>query len=576
MKKKRFISLGIVTVLLVIIVIAVSANIGFLTSDGFWGRIDDGYDGVRCDVVGVVAEDPGEFWGTGTKTTQNDTLIRNANVCTGTSYGDGTLSEWTGIDGAVYTNLGSHTITVDYNVCPYYGIFISEYIEGESGGIDAIEIYNNMGYDIVFEDWAFWIEIYESGNDFATGFIELTGTIEAGTTYVVARENITGVAEDLIASALSFSGDDAIVLARNFLEDNDGEQDGAEENHWSSGPTDASPNGTTNLIIGNEPIVQLQNSLDWNQVRYGDGVGGTGFAFQSGLAFRGTDNTEIYGDEVPFLVGKFCHINHPIYADNEFHFSPLTLDLYNMTCGDTSVPPYPPPRLTFMYPVFLDETPNSGDLEDCTYPSTAICADAVTFEQSDSRFRCYYQGDVFVSYTVSLLGFMHLDSETGTCETVEFDPEAADGIFISNEDATNCGCLFAMVTEAAPTAVELKSFEALTTDEGIELVWETASEINNLGFNLYRATSPYGKKTQINDELIESQSPGGTAGAIYSFMDSDMLGVEEFFYWLEDVEMDSAIRFSMYGPVVGISREKPNFSQIFIPLLTWPEITISQ
>lgn len=546
MKRKLLISLSIVLILTMAIVAVANADIGFFRTDGFWGRIDDGYDGVRFDVVGVVGTDPGDYWGTGDKTTRDDTLIRNATVCTHNSYGDATLSEWTGISPAVYTNLGSHTYGP--GACDYGGFFISEYIEGDGfGATDAIELYNNTYKPIDFSFMPFWIQIFESGSDIGNTPIPLTGIIPAHSTYVIASADIPGVTENLISASLSFSGDDAVVLIRNYIPDTDGEQDGATDNQWSSGPTDVNPNGTTNLNLDNEPIIQLLDYYDWNQVRYGEGAEGAGWAHQSGLAFRGITNDDaVYGDQAPFLVGKFCHVNNPIYASNQFLSSPLTLDLYNITCGPSAVAPFPPPLMTFVYPVNLDETTNSYP---CEYPTDEgnPCSDAVTFSQSDAKFTCHYPGDVINIYTVTIVGFMHLDSPDDTCEEMEFDQEEADGIFISNEGTSNCGCLFAMITEGNVTAVELISFEAESIETGVKLTWETATETDNLGFNLYRADSLTGERVQLNESLIPTNVPPGSPfGVVYEFVDETATGYQAYFYWLEDVDTEG--QTTLHGP----------------------------
>ena len=48
------------------------------------------------------------------------------------------------------------------------------------------------------------------------------------------------------------------------------------------------------------------------------------------------------------------------------------------------------------------------------------------------------------------------------------------------------------------TAVELAAFDAVPQDNGVMLTWETASEMDNLGFNIYRAQSQVGELIKIN------------------------------------------------------------------------------
>ena len=109
-----------------------------------------------------------------------------------------------------------------------------------------------------------------------------------------------------------------------------------------------------------------------------------------------------------------------------------------------------------------------------------------------------------------------------------------------------------------PTAVELVSFEAKARRKAIVVRWETASEIDNLGFNLYRGESPDGPWTQLNDNLIPSQvPPGSPIGAVYEFRDPGVLPGITYHYLLEDVDVYGAGTF--HGPVaatLGLPRNK--------------------
>jgi hypothetical protein len=99
-----------------------------------------------------------------------------------------------------------------------------------------------------------------------------------------------------------------------------------------------------------------------------------------------------------------------------------------------------------------------------------------------------------------------------------------------------------------PTAVELLSFAARPRDSAIVVRWETASEIDNAGFNLYRATSLEGEKTRLNGNLIPSKvPPGSTLGAVYGWLDRQIVGGTVYYYWLEDVDIYG--RATLHGPV---------------------------
>ncbi len=100
-----------------------------------------------------------------------------------------------------------------------------------------------------------------------------------------------------------------------------------------------------------------------------------------------------------------------------------------------------------------------------------------------------------------------------------------------------------------PTAVELLSFSAERAQNAVTLNWQTATEYDNLGFNLYRAAAADGTKTQLNDALIPTNMPPGSLmGAFYTYVDSD--GVDPhvtYYYWLEDVSISGGK--TLHGPV---------------------------
>lgn len=112
---------------------------------------------------------------------------------------------------------------------------------------------------------------------------------------------------------------------------------------------------------------------------------------------------------------------------------------------------------------------------------------------------------------------------------------------------------------ATPTGVELSRFEAWADGAAIRVEWETASELDTLGFNLYRAESADGPWTQLNDALIPAQMPGSPVGAVYQVVDESVQPGITYFYWLEDVDLYGVT--SLHGP---ISAEVPGTS----PLVT--------
>jgi hypothetical protein len=106
---------------------------------------------------------------------------------------------------------------------------------------------------------------------------------------------------------------------------------------------------------------------------------------------------------------------------------------------------------------------------------------------------------------------------------------------------------FWSIENGPPTAVTLASFTAIPQAGSILVAWETAMEIDTVGFNLYRAQSPSGDWVRLNAALIPSQSPGSVFGATYTWLDEDVASGITYYYRLEDVEVSGQRTF--HGPI---------------------------
>ena len=98
----------------------------------------------------------------------------------------------------------------------------------------------------------------------------------------------------------------------------------------------------------------------------------------------------------------------------------------------------------------------------------------------------------------------------------------------------------------ATTAVSLVSFAAQAFDGAAELTWETGSEIDNLGFHLYRSTTEEGPYERITSNVIPGLG-SSPEGARYSYVDSGLMNGVTYYYKLEDIETTGATE--LHGPV---------------------------
>ncbi len=98
----------------------------------------------------------------------------------------------------------------------------------------------------------------------------------------------------------------------------------------------------------------------------------------------------------------------------------------------------------------------------------------------------------------------------------------------------------------ATTAVRLASFKAVALDAAVSVEWETAQELDNLGFHLYRGASADGPWARLNASLIPGlgSSPEGKA---YVHLDSGLANGTTYFYRLEDVDRHGIV--TSHGPV---------------------------
>jgi hypothetical protein len=93
--------------------------------------------------------------------------------------------------------------------------------------------------------------------------------------------------------------------------------------------------------------------------------------------------------------------------------------------------------------------------------------------------------------------------------------------------------------------VELASFRATQVGTWARITWQTHSETENLGFELYRAQGLDGPRTKLTSELIPA---AGTARETneYAFDDRQVEAGNLYSYWLADVDYRG--RRTLHGP----------------------------
>jgi len=113
----------------------------------------------------------------------------------------------------------------------------------------------------------------------------------------------------------------------------------------------------------------------------------------------------------------------------------------------------------------------------------------------------------------------------------------------NNEEITSVGTYYDPTDYSLP--VQLVSFSADFDKNNIVLKWTTESEINNLGFNIYRSESEEGPFQKINGELIKGAG-NSTTHYDYSYVDNRVEENTTYYYKIEDVDIHGKSVF--HGP----------------------------
>ena len=102
---------------------------------------------------------------------------------------------------------------------------------------------------------------------------------------------------------------------------------------------------------------------------------------------------------------------------------------------------------------------------------------------------------------------------------------------------TECG--------GSPVPVELTSFTANVSKNKVMLEWETATEVNNYGFEIEKQISN-SQSAESNWEMIEFIEGHGNSNSPkqYSFTDENLIGGSLFIYRLKQVDNDGTYEYS--------------------------------
>jgi hypothetical protein len=281
---------------------------------------------------------------------------------------------------------------------------------------------------------------------------------------------------------------------------------------------------------------------DWGAVAYTDGYtpdGSIEFEFPEAQVFpAGTCRDHLW---MQFHAGSNeDQVSDDAAPDNDY----VRLFYVDLTMASTPTTPTVGSDLTYTLNYTIE---NSSDLinpipANNTYITSTVPT-GTTYNSCSGGASCSQSGGI-VTWT---LATPIIPPATGVVTlVVQVDSEGT----VQNESYLHLDeglCDTSSVqNDVHPTAVTLSSFTANWDGDQVSVTWETALEIDTVGFNLWRSTNADGGYIQVNDTLIPAASPGGVFGGTYAFTDTDVTPGTAYYYKLEELEVAGTQNW--YGP----------------------------
>jgi Leucine-rich repeat (LRR) protein len=139
----------------------------------------------------------------------------------------------------------------------------------------------------------------------------------------------------------------------------------------------------------------------------------------------------------------------------------------------------------------------------------------------------------------SLAGFHITGSASGT------------GIF---DVGTNQGSI------DGPLPIEFSAFSGVSTPDGVRLRWRIQSEMNNLGFHVYRSSASDGEYVRVTSTIIKGCGTDATPHD-YSFLDETVQEGHTYWYVIEDVDFSGVTGRS--HPIQVTFQRKESYAKVF-------------
>jgi len=195
-----------------------------------------------------------------------------------------------------------------------------------------------------------------------------------------------------------------------------------------------------------------------------------------------------------------------------------------------------------------------------------VVATTTTNDTGYYAFTNLTPGDYYLGFTDLPAGYGFTGPDRSN-DDVDSDVDPTTGITapVTLGAGQNVPNIWAGLSDTGTTAIKLNRFSATRQGDQIIIRWETGMEINTWGYHLYRTSDgDRAHAERVTPALILAQGRG-SAGAAYTWTDTDVAEGTTYSYWLQEVEIDETT--SEYGPVRATPRVTNTDHQIFLPLM---------
>ncbi len=138
----------------------------------------------------------------------------------------------------------------------------------------------------------------------------------------------------------------------------------------------------------------------------------------------------------------------------------------------------------------------------------------------------------------------------GILDEVRISNVARDACWIqteyNNQDSPSTFYTVGSQEYMPSTAVSLVSFTAVGAADGVQVAWQTSREQDNMGFYVYRGTSPSGPFERLNAQLISGLA-FSPSRRDYQLTDTGVIRGQLYYYQLEDIDLHG--KRTLHGPV---------------------------